>query len=178
VQIYTKLSRVTKKTEGTGALMTLWFPENIVRHNDLLEIGGESPYNHIANDIYDALVASRGFGGYTPSAGNPFVTADWVNNEIAVQTLKAAWGRGAATGFTVDNFLGVNTNGTYNGDFGFAGQPRVIVASRCLDLCTDTDAAAVNWDPPGVFFVGFSQNGFTQIDCMNITEFAWLAVGQ
>lgn len=155
--------------------MTWWFPEHIVRHNELLDIYGDTPYYHVATDIYQALIP---YGGYTPSAANPFPTVDWVQFEIDAGRSKAAYGRGGTGGFTVNNFLGTNSNGTYSGDFAFSAAPKVIVAPRGINNCTDTDASSVSWGLPSPFSIGFSQPGTFSIDCMFIDEFAWLATGQ
>ena len=155
--------------------MTFWFPEHIVRHNELLDIYGSSPYYHVAQNIFEALID---YGGYTPSALNPFITADYADAAIAAGASKSAYGRGSYTGFTVDNFLGTNTSGTYAGDDAFNFQPKVILAPRGINNCTDTSASSITWAPPSPFSVGFSQSGSISVDCMFIDDFAWLATGQ
>jgi len=154
--------------------MTFWFPENIENHNDLYNINGTSPYYHVSQSVFQALIP---FGGYTPSAANPFPTKDWVLAQVAAGGAKAAYGRGGIAGFTVDNFLGVNTNGTYNGDVGFSAAPNPLVTNRNIRNVTDTDVGQSTWSPPTTFSVGFIQAAVGQVNIL-IDEFAWITVGQ
>jgi len=132
-------------------------------HNDLQNIYGDSPYYHVALDIYNALINAN-----SPDATNYFATM----NDLSAQ-VSTAWGYGASTGFTVNTENGTNTNGTYLGDSGFQ-YPKIIVAPRNIYVSTDSSTSYVTWAPPLQQLSGFSQAAQGIAD-MNIGSFSWMA---
>jgi len=135
-------------------------------HNDLQNIYGDSPYYHVALDIYNALTNAN-----SPDATNYFATIDDLSSSVL-----SSWGYGASTGFTVNTQNGTNTNGTYLGDSGPTFQsPKIIVAPRNIYVTTDDSTSFVTWALPLQSTSGFTQAAQAIAD-MNIGSFSWLAI--
>jgi hypothetical protein len=154
--------------------MTLWYPPDF-EHNKILNLFGDSPYYHVAENIYQAL---RAYGGYTPSFSNPIATEDYVDALLAASTYKRAWGY---TGIydiigtrPINTLVGTSWNGSYYGDTGFSKPPSVIVGERAgLTWTSSTNHGHI------VYPINVTANGF---DIWNsswhgCTQDNWMCVG-
>lgn len=144
-------------------------------HNSLQSINGDSPYYHIAQNIYEALIP---YGGYTPSAANPFATVDWTNSLFVAQAMKTAYGTVYNTAIVYLDSGTVSYGEYYAGsDSGFTAA-KIIISFRGTDSESKTHHHNTNfswsWILTGKrFTVSIYQYraGMTQ-------PLLWLAVGQ
>jgi hypothetical protein len=131
--------------------VSLWYPREY-EHNELLNLYGDSPYYHVSQSIYQSL---RTYGGYTPSAANPFATKSMLDAKIDQSAQKSAWGTCGHVNyetsryFIIDTDAGTVSDGNYYGDIGFNNPPAAFAGmSYCQALSTKSHTYIVRVAPP------------------------------